>query len=86
MIESARGQSHPRKLGRVSHQCLQEQRQQQCAPEQREAQHEHQQVRDGEGAIAEQMEIDDRILVPPLPPDHEQQRRRRKNCEYQDEV
>ncbi len=76
----------PDLLGGVAEQGLHEQRQQQRAAQQREAQHEHQEIGDGEGAIAEKMQIDDGILVPPLPDDDEDQRGCGDQGEDEDEV
>ena len=51
-----------------------EQGKKQGAAQQGESQHEHQQVRNAEGTVAEQVQIDDGILVPPFPDDDEDQR------------
>ena len=57
----------------IPEQRLREERDQQSAAKQGKSQHEHQQVRDAKGAVAEEVEIDDGIFVSPLPDDYEDQ-------------
>jgi hypothetical protein len=83
--ETARHQRQPGPLGSVTQHRLHEKRQQQRAAEQRKSQHEHQEVGGGEG-VAKQMQVDDGILVPPLPEDHEDQRHHRDGAQPDDEV
>ena len=65
---------------------MQEQRQQHGAAQQGEAEHEHQQVGDCEGALPEQVQVDNGVLVAPFPPHHKQQRRRRDHKEPSNKV
>src|SRR5258708_2798634 len=69
--ETTRHKNQASLLRRIAKQSLREQRQQQSAAQQSKAQHKHQQIRHAEGSIAEEMQIDDGIFVPPLPNNHE---------------
>src|SRR5262249_13956339 len=84
--ESARHQRKPSLLRRITEQRLRKERQQQRAAEQSKAQHEHKHVRDAEGAIAEEMQVDDRIFMSPFPDDHKDQRSCGDQLEGDDEI
>ena len=44
---------------------------QQRASEKHKSQHKHEEIRDGEVAVAKQVQIDNGIVLPPLPDDHQ---------------
>ena len=74
--EAAGRDRHTGPFGGVAEQGLHEQGQQQRAAQQREAEHEHHEVGRGEGAVLEQVKVDDRVLVTPLPEGDEHERGR----------
>ena len=76
----------PRLLRRIAQQRLHEEREQDCAAEQRKSQHEHQKVGRRKRALSIQVQIDNRIPLPPLPKNHENERNGRDQRQDHDEV
>ena len=83
---AARRQDEPRLLTGVADQRLQEARHHHEAAEVHDAEHEQHQVAAREVEVLEQMHVDDRVRVEPLPHDHRDQADDGDDREHDDEV
>ena len=82
---AARAQDQPGQKGGVAHEVLQKQREQNHRTEKGEKAQKHHRVAHGKGAVLEDPQVDDGVLVAQLPPDQEDQAHRRDHGQGQDE-